>query len=611
MKTTDQKKELVLEVKNLRKHFVVGTGKNKLVVPAIDDVSFEVYKRESFGLVGESGCGKTTTGRTIMRLYKPTAGYIKLNGVKISSGAAGNLYRIKKLKEKARIELINLDENKKQEYEINKEYQNFVEQKELEKKQAKFLANQQIKTENQKIVDFNKTKYEIKNQYEIDKKTIIFESKKQKEELDDLNKNIELIELKKQFKVLSFSFNKKKRGLKDSSALDKEVIKQRIKTLKEEYDVKFMELQKLIDEKKANKEQKISKEEYNKKNQEILNNKKTLLNDAKENYLKKLAQLIEPNYVEISENKKQIRTNLKLSIQDINNEISENKKQRDLKLANLNKKELTEEQKKEIQEKTNEINQKLAEEIKKEKLEIKESKAIAKSKDIDKLSRKMQMIFQDPISSLNPRMTVGEIISEGLVIQGQKTKAEINEEVKKVLDLVGLSHDYIARYPHEFSGGQRQRIGVARALIMNPDFIIADEPISALDVSIRAQVINLLSELKEKLGLTILFIAHDLSVVRFFCDNIAVMYYGKIVEKAPTEELFRNPIHPYTKSLLSAIPQPDPDYEKDRIRIKYDPTQHDYSVQKPEMKEVRKDHFVLCNDFEFEKYKKELKEKGE
>ena len=229
MKTTDQKKELVLEVKNLRKHFVVGTGKNKLIVPAIDDVSFEVYKRESFGLVGESGCGKTTTGRTIMRLYKPTAGYIKLNGIKISSGAAGNLYRIKKLKEKAKIELINLDENKKQEYEIKKDYQTFVDQKELEKKQVKFFGHQEIKAENQKIIDFNKTKYEIKNEYEIEKKTIIFEYKKQKKQLDDLNKNIELVELKNQFKVLSFSFNKKKRGLKDSSALDKEVIKERIK----------------------------------------------------------------------------------------------------------------------------------------------------------------------------------------------------------------------------------------------------------------------------------------------------------------------------------------------------------------------------------------------
>ena len=197
-----------------------------------------------------------------------------------------------------------------------------------------------------------------------------------------------------------------------------------------------------------------------------------------------------------------------------------------------------------------------------EKEQIRNVKGVNKSKEALAASRKMQMIFQDPISSLNPRMTVKEIVSEGLVILGGYSDEEISKRVSDVLELVGLSAEYATRYPHEFSGGQRQRIGIARALIMNPNFIIADEPISALDVSIRAQVINLLRELREELGLTILFIAHDLSVVRFFCDRIAVMYYGKLVELAPSEELFANPMHPYTKSLLSAIPQPDPDYEK-------------------------------------------------
>ena len=215
------------------------------------------------------------------------------------------------------------------------------------------------------------------------------------------------------------------------------------------------------------------------------------------------------------------------------------------------------------------------------------------------------MIFQDPISSLNPRMTVKEIIGEGLVILGGYTDDEISERVAHVLELVGLSPDYATRYPHEFSGGQRQRIGIARALIMNPNFIIADEPISALDVSIRAQVINLLTELREELGLTILFIAHDLSVVRFFCDRIAVMYYGKIVELAPSEELFANPMHPYTRSLLSAIPQPDPDYEKGRKRINYDPSQHDYRIEKPSLREVAPGHLVYANDKEFEVIKQD------
>jgi oligopeptide transport system ATP-binding protein len=211
----------------------------------------------------------------------------------------------------------------------------------------------------------------------------------------------------------------------------------------------------------------------------------------------------------------------------------------------------------------------------------------------------MQMIFQDPISSLNPRMTVKEIISEGLVIQGNTSKKDIEKKVAEVLTLVGLSPEYASRYPHEFSGGQRQRIGVARALIMDPNVIIADEPISALDVSIRAQVINLLFTLREKLGLTILFIAHDLSVVRFFCDRIAVMYNGKVVEMASSEELFKNPLHPYTVSLLSAIPQPDPDYEKNRKRIHYNPRVHQYGpTNLPKLREVSKDHFVLLSDAE-------------
>ena len=223
-------------------------------------------------------------------------------------------------------------------------------------------------------------------------------------------------------------------------------------------------------------------------------------------------------------------------------------------------------------------------------------------------SRQMQMIFQDPISSLNPRMTVQEIISEGLIISGQKNKAENRKKVEEVLRLVGLAPEYITRYPHEFSGGQRQRIGIARALIMNPSMIIADEPISALDVSIQAQVINLLKDLKEKLDLTILFIAHDLSVVKFFSDRIGVMYMGKMMEMASSEELFAHPLHPYTKSLLSAIPQPDPDYEKTRQRIYYNPMMHDYTEEKPQFIEIKPGHFVLANSKEIEEMKKELGE---
>ena len=225
----------------------------------------------------------------------------------------------------------------------------------------------------------------------------------------------------------------------------------------------------------------------------------------------------------------------------------------------------------------------------------------------DRIMNKMQMIFQDPIASLNPRMTVREIIAEGLIIRGVRDKKYIDEQVYKMLDLVGLVPEHAGRYPHEFSGGQRRRIGIARAIVLNPELIIADEPISALDVSIQAQVINLLNQLREQLGLTILFIAHDLSVVKYFSDRIGVMYFGKMVELASSDELFAHPLHPYTKSLLSAIPLPDPDYEKGRRRIVYNPiAEHDYSVDKPSMREVSPGHLVYCNEAELERYRAEL-----
>lgn len=225
-----------------------------------------------------------------------------------------------------------------------------------------------------------------------------------------------------------------------------------------------------------------------------------------------------------------------------------------------------------------------------------------------RLVTQIQMIFQDPIASLDPRMTVRDIIAEGLVIQGERNKQAIDDKVNEMLELVGLVREHATRYPHEFSGGQRQRIGVARSVIMNPELIIADEPVSALDVSVQAQVINLLNELREKFGLTILFIAHDLSVVKYFSDRIGVMYFGKMVEMASSDELFAHPLHPYTRSLLSAIPLPDPIYEKSRQRITYNPlAEHDYSVDKPSFREIVPGHFVQCNDEEFARYQEEMK----
>ncbi len=226
-----------------------------------------------------------------------------------------------------------------------------------------------------------------------------------------------------------------------------------------------------------------------------------------------------------------------------------------------------------------------------------------------KLVTQIQMIFQDPSASLDPRLTVREIISEGLIINGETDKEAINKKVDQMLELVGLVREHASRYQHEFSGGQRQRIGIARSVIMQPEMIIADEPVSALDVSIQAQVINLLNDLRQNLGLTILFIAHNLSVVKYFSDRIGVMYFGKMVELADSDELFKNPLHPYTKSLLSAIPLPDPIYEKDRQRVTYNPlAEHDYSVDQPSLREVSPGHFVMCNDAEFAKYRAILAE---
>lgn len=229
-----------------------------------------------------------------------------------------------------------------------------------------------------------------------------------------------------------------------------------------------------------------------------------------------------------------------------------------------------------------------------------------------RLMSKMQMIFQDPIDSLDPRMTVEDIIQEGLKIQGHRNRDENHQKACEVLDEVGLIADYCSRYPNEFSGGQRQRIGIARAVVMNPEFLICDEPISALDVSIRAQIINLLNDLKVNHGLTLMFIAHDLSVVKYFCDRIAVMYFGEMVELASSDELFKHPLHPYTRALLSAIPKPDPLSEKKRKRIVYNPNkEHDYSKEKPMLTEILPGHFVLANTEELAKYKEMIIEDDE
>ena len=219
--------------------------------------------------------------------------------------------------------------------------------------------------------------------------------------------------------------------------------------------------------------------------------------------------------------------------------------------------------------------------------------------------RDAQMIFQDPYASLNPRMTVEDIIAEGLDIHHLvKNKEERREKVEELLETVGLNHSHASRFPHEFSGGQRQRIGIARALAVEPKFIVADEPISALDVSIQAQVVNLMIDLQKKHGLTYLFIAHDLSMVKFISDRIGVMHFGKLLEVGPADAVYDKPLHDYTKSLISAVPVPDPEVERSRHRIAYDAQKEEMDGKPRSMHEIRPGHFVRCSDDEVEHYQK-------
>ena len=235
---------------------------------------------------------------------------------------------------------------------------------------------------------------------------------------------------------------------------------------------------------------------------------------------------------------------------------------------------------------------------------------IPKSLDRDVI-RNVQMVFQDPAASLNERATIDYIISEGLYnFHLFENEADRVAKVEKIIKQVGLLPEHLTRYPHEFSGGQRQRVGLARAMVMEPELVVADEPISALDVSIRAQVLNLMKEFQEQQGTTYLFIAHDLSIVRFISDRIGVIYKGRIVEVADAEELFDYPLHPYTHSLISAIPIPDPYLEKHKVLYSYDPSIHDYETDKPEFVNIGHDHWVYGNSAEIEEYKR-IREKGE
>lgn len=599
----NENKTPVLEVSNLKKYFKIpGGGLKNFNFHAVDGVSFNIYKKEVFGLVGESGCGKTTTGRTIIRLYKPTSGYVKLNGQIIVAGYYDLIKELRRKTKEYRFLMLSQNPKKLRKFEINKEY----DQKLKELKQNRKAYLKQIEEDSKEILtskdEYDKLIYEIKSRLNNKIDTLTFNYNQEQLRLKKLLINAPKEELKLSKKQLRLNYKNKINGINDSHALTKAKRLELLKTAKDKYEFKLLQLEnefaaKILDEEIKNINPKLIKEELSTLKKNYLSNKQNL----KRELASELSEHKQPDFKEILNKvvakKKEKLFSIFKYLKDYFKIQSERRKtHKTNKEANTTDPKYFEYKKEFL-------------EIRKDIIEqIKNIKNQQRSKEAELASRKMQMIFQDPISSLNPRMTVQEIISEGLVINGHKNKAENKQKVLEVLKLVGLAPEYITRYPHEFSGGQRQRIGIARALVMNPSVIIADEPISALDVSIQAQVINLLKDLKEQLDLTILFIAHDLSVVKFFSDRIGVMYMGKMLEMASSEELFKHPLHPYTKSLLSAIPQPDPDYEKTRQRIYYDSMMHDYSEEKPQFVEISKDHFVLANSKELAEMKKELGE---
>jgi oligopeptide transport system ATP-binding protein len=599
-------KEKVLQVKNLKKYFRVGSGKRKLNIPAVDGVTFDIYKREVFGVVGESGSGKTTLGRTIIKLYQPTDGTVTLNNIAISAGILSYQEEIERIKKQLADDITSLDPLKIKAIELRRKKELVI----------SGLKKELINLEKDKIIEvtastkqydqFRADQYRTKALMTIDLQKVIFDYNQQVMKANQRLQNESLLKYKNEVKIATLKHDNKLEGLQDSAALEKETIKQRIEVLNQEYQTSLLKLketyQPQID---ADAKNVLTKQQVNTlilgfakdKNQKVL--------AIKADYQKQLNNLVEPDKTSYTKEKQKTEQKFAILKKEIEQKIVDANKSLNLEISKLPKSTTSNLKNPEIQAKITQLKTSANQKIRELKAKLLDAKRVNQSGDTLKESQKMQMIFQDPISSLNPRMTVKEIIGEGLIIQRKLSKKEIEKKVAQSLELVGLSPEYASRYPHEFSGGQRQRIGVARALIMDPNVIIADEPISALDVSIRAQVINLLFALREKLGLTILFIAHDLSVVRFFCDRIAVMYNGKVVEMAPSEELFKNPMHPYTVSLLSAIPQPDPDYEKNRQRIHYNPRQHQYLTDLPTLQEIGPNHHVYANQAEFQLMKKQ------
>ena len=569
-----QDDDILLEVKNLKMYFDITTGFFKTTpLKAVDNVSFKIKRGETLGVVGESGCGKTTLGRSIMNLYNPTSGDIIFDGLSISSYS--DLKKIKIEKKNERKDLI---------FEMNKKVKTYLKEE----------LNGDLSTEeNKNKYNYFKTSALAKLQSDM-RNLDLWYDKKYEDKKTEIAEEIKIV---KDNKEASLTFLKKVEKSSDSKIAE---VDAKVKELKEKALADIAEEKKLRDPKiEAAKAQKFASMQLlkDKKIQDKvrLKNSSNKKKCKKDNYVEERV-MYEKIVADYNVEKSKAYGTYQKSVNEIKAKLKS-----DIKAARSESEYYL------YVDSVNDINAK-------EKAQLRRIKSSSKYK-MKQFRKQCTMVFQDPYSSLNPRMTVQDIIAEPLDVNHlYETKEERRSKVLDLMKKVGLSPEQSTRYAHEFSGGQRQRIGIARALAVNPKFIVCDEPVSALDVSIQAQVINTFEDLQKELGLTYLFIAHDLLVVRHISNRIMVMYLGKVVELAETNELFEGALHPYTISLLSAVPQPDPKSARANKRIILEgdvpspmavPTGCPFRTrcpracakckeEVPQLKEVKPGHFVSC-----------------